>query len=267
MTQCLSVRIADLKPDPTQPRTSFVGAEIQRLADSISARGVLTPLRIIRSEQHKCWLIVTGESRWRAAQLAGLDEVPCIVVEGQPDEADLLADRIIENHVRSDLSAIELGRAIVKMKRLRGCTAQVLGKELGISGSELSKMESILGLPATIQALVEDGAVPVSIAYEISRLKGEEAAQRELALDVASGKKNRKAVAEAVAAQVGTKQLRAKDWRLTCRVDGVAVSLSADAPLALDKLVSVLRRLLREAATLKKGGKSAADLAARLKSS
>ena len=267
MTQLLSVGVNDLRPDPTQPRKTFLKDEITRLAESIAARGVLTPLTIIKAKDGLGWLICTGESRWRAAKLAGRDELPCIVIDGEPSEADLLADRVIENHVRCDLSAIDLARAIVRLKRLRGCTAQLLAKELGISGSELSKTESLLSLPDDIQALVDDGAVPVSIAYEISRLKGDEAAQRELAGEVVAGRMNRKAVADAVAAKLGGRLGKPKDSRFTCHIDGVAVSLAAETSLELDTLVAVLRRLYQEATKLKKDGKTAVDLASLLKAS
>jgi len=267
MTQLIRVGIEDLYPDPTQPRKAFLKDEIERLAASIAARGVLTPLRVMKPREGPGWLIVTGESRMRAAKLAGVETLPCLVIDGEPSEADLLADRVIENHVRCDLSAIELARAVIRLKRLRGCTAAVLAQELGISGSELSKTESLLSLPNDIQALVDDGSLPVSIAYEISRLKGDEATQRELAGAVACGRMHRKAVVDAVAAKLGGKPARAKDSRVTYHLGGVAVSVAADATLELDTLVDVLKRLYHEAAKLKKDGKSATDLADLLKAS
>jgi ParB family chromosome partitioning protein len=139
-------------------------------------------------------------------------------------------------------------------------------KELGISGAELSRTERLLSLTDDIQALVDSWAVPESIAYEISRLP-DEVGQRELAEAVAAGKMNRKAVKETVAATVPPKNVKAKDSQLSCRIDGVAVSVAADAPLTLDTLIAVFRRLLRETDGLKKNGKTASDLAARLKSS
>ena len=185
--------------------------------------------------------------------------MPCLVVE-KADEADLLADRVIENHVRCDLSAIELGRAIVKLKRLRGCTAQVLAKEPGISGAELSRMASLLSLPDDIQTLVDAGSVPVSIAYEISRLP-DEAGQRELADAVAARKMTARRSSERSPTRSARRQSKPKDSHLSCRIDGVAVSLAADSPLDPESCVDVFRRLHSEAAKLKKDGKPAAALA------
>lgn len=272
MTQTLlSVAVGDLYPDPSQPRKHFIGEEIQRLADSITARGVLTPLRVMKAADGLGFVIITGESRWRACKLAGRDEVPCIVVE-RADEADLLADRVIENHCRSDISAIELARAIVKLKRLRGCTARTLSKELGICGSALSKTESLLSLPDAIQSLVEDGSVPVSIAYELSRLNGpeNEAQQLELAHAVAAGRMNRRAVTEAVAEKMGGRAGKPKDSHLSLSIEGVSVSVNSDSPLTPDTLLTVFRRLVTEAKEAKASGKagdSLADLLSHLKAS
>ena len=70
--QVLTIALAELIPDPSQPRKTFLDEEINRLAASIAARGVLQPLRVIRDEQRQVWVILTGESRYRAAKLAGL---------------------------------------------------------------------------------------------------------------------------------------------------------------------------------------------------
>ena len=66
----LDIGIDHLMPDPAQPRKSFLKEEIERLASSIKARGILQPLRVKRDEERQCWRIVIGECRWRAARLA-----------------------------------------------------------------------------------------------------------------------------------------------------------------------------------------------------
>ena len=111
-------------------------SEIDRLATSIAARGILQPLRVVRDKERKCWRIVTGESRWRAAKQAGLATVPCVPVEGELSETDMLADQIVENHCRHDLRPLDLARAMAKLKKLKGCTSQDLAAELGISGGQ-----------------------------------------------------------------------------------------------------------------------------------
>lgn len=259
--ELLSLGVDELMPDPAQPRQSFLPEEIDRLAASIRARGLLQPLRVLRDDERKCWRIVTGECRWRAARAAGLARVPCLPVAGEVSETDILSDQIIENTVRNALRPLELARALAKLKALRGCTAQQLARELGISGAEVSRTESLLTLPDDIQALVDAGDVPEGTAYEISRLDDAQA-QRELAAAVAGGRMNRAAVAESVRATVGRRNVAPKASRLALRLDGgLSVTVAAGQPLTWDELLGALDRIRREARKLYDGGKDVSALA------
>jgi ParB family chromosome partitioning protein len=225
------------------------------------------PLRVLWDAERQSWLIVTGESRWRAARIAGLTHLPCISVEGQPDEADLLADRIVENSCRNDLRPLDFARAIAKLKNLRRATSQQIAKDLGISGAAVTRAEALLTLPEDIQAMVDMGQVPESSAYELSRHPDPEA-QLDLAHAVAGKRINRDAVAEAVRSKVGRKNVKSKDSRLVCRIDGgVSVSVSADRPLDWDTLLTALDRVRREAKKLCDGGKDITALAQALRAS
>ena len=262
MLELLSVGLDQLMPDPTQPRKTFDGDALQRLAASLVARGVLQPLRVLWDADRETYLIVTGESRWRAARVAGLTHLPCIPVEGEPDEADLLADRIAENSLRNDLRPLEFARALAKLKALKGCNSQTLSKELGISGAAITRAESLLTLPDDVQTLVDSGSVAESTAYELSRMP-DEAGMRELAHSVAAGRLNRQGVAEAVQRTVGKKKVAPKASRLSCRLDGgLSVTVSASAgPLTWDALLESLDRLRKEAKKLYDNGKEISALA------
>ena len=267
MTELLSLEIGLLMPDPTQPRKTFEADALQRLSASLSARGVLQPLRVLWDAERETWLIVTGESRWRAARMAGLTHLPCIAVEGKPDEAELLADRIVENACRSDLRTMDYARALSKLKALRGVNSQTLSRELGISGAAITRAESLLTLPDDIQALVDTGAVAESTAYELSRLP-DEAAMRELAGSVAAGKIGRTQVTEAVQRLVGKKNVRPAASRLSCRLDGgLSVTVSASVPLTWESLLDAIDRIRKEARKLCDAGKEPAALAQVLKAS
>jgi ParB family chromosome partitioning protein len=267
MDKILSVAIEELMPDPTQPRKSFLDEEIERLAASISARGVLMPLRILRDETRKCWVIATGESRWRAAKLAGLKAVPCIVIDGQPNEADLLADRVIENHVRHDLSVMDLARALAKLKLLKKCTSQQLARELGISGAAITRAEALLSLPEDVQTLVESRSVPESTAYEISRMPDAES-QRELAAAVADRRMKRDAVAEAVRSRIGKRQVKPKAGRVVCRLgSGLSISISANEALDWTTVIDAINRIRREARKLSDDGEEVQALARNVRAS
>ena len=225
------IALAELMPDPSQPRKTFLDEEIQRLAASIAARGVLQPLRVIRDEQREVWVILTGESRYRAAKLAGLTTVPCLPVAGELSEVEKLADRLTENDVRHDLQPMEAARALARLKALKGCNSKTLVEEYGFSGAAISKAEALLSLPPDIQELIGSGPgqIAPATAYEMSRLPDEQS-QRELAQAVVARHLPRDAVAEAVRGRVGKRNVAPKAGRLSCKLDGgISVTVSSAA--------------------------------------
>lgn len=253
----LNLPIDEVVPDVQQPRQSFPEDVEQRMADSIRARGVLQPIRIRRTERG--WVIVSGEFRWRGAKRAGLKTLPCLVVNGEPSEMTILEDQIVENVARNDLRPLELARALARLKALKGCTAQQLAKELGISGAEVTRTESLLSLPDDIQALVDAGAVPEGIAYEISRLR-DPLAQRDMAAAVKAKTMNRQAVTEAVRAKIGSKQTKSKDSRLASRLDGgISVTVSAGQALTRANLLAASNFLRKEAGKLPEAAAAPAE--------
>jgi ParB family chromosome partitioning protein len=252
--EVISVAIDELMPDPTQPRKTFEAEALERLAESIRTRGILTPLRVLWDAERQKYRIVVGECRWRAARLAKLTHVPCLPVEGDVSETDILSDQIIENSARNSLKPLELARALAKLKKLKGCTAQQLAKELGISGAEITRTESLLSLPHDIQDLVDSGAVPESTAYVISRLPDGQT-QRELADAVAGKRMNRDDVEEAVRSAVGSKNVKPKDSRISKKLEGsvtVSVSVSTGRTLTEDDVNAAIAFLRKEAKKLEK---------------
>jgi ParB family chromosome partitioning protein len=266
----IEISVDELMPDPSQPRKTFPDDEIARLAASVAARGILQPLRVIRDEQRGCWVILTGESRWRSAKQAGLKTAPCVVVEGKLSRSDKLADQLSENGVRHDLPAMEEAAAIAELKALRGCDSQTLAAELGLSGASITRAESLLSLPEYIQAMVGSGPGRVSPAgaYEASRLGGHPQAQLELAHDLAAGRINRDQAAARVRSIIGQKNLRPKSSRLPLRLEGgVCVTVSADRPLTWDEFNDAIDRIRKEAKRLYENGKDITELARLLRAS
>lgn len=262
-----SLALDEVMPDPSQPRKTFVQEELSRLAVSIRARGILQPLRVQFDKDRKAWLLVTGESRWRAARLAGLTHVPCLPVMGELSEEDRLSDQIVENSVRASLLPLELARALAKLKALKKCTSQELSAELGISGAAITKAEALLSLDPAIQTLVDDGKVTPAAAYEISRLP-DEASQRELAQSVAAGRMNRDQVAEAVRSRIGRRNVAPKAGRLSCKLDGgISVTVSSGEPLSWETLLTALDHLRKQAKKLCDDGKEVSALARLLRAS
>jgi len=235
--------------DPNQPRKLFLQAELDKLAASIAARGILQPIRVLWDAERRGWRIITGESRWRAAKMAGLTTVPCLPVEGEPSETDLLADQLVENAVRNDLQPLDFARALARLKKLKGCNSQELAAELGMSGSSITRVESLLTLPPDLQQMVDDGRLPESCAYEITRLKDEHA-MRELAGQVVSRRMKREDVVGAVREKIGKKAVTPKPGKVTGKLDGVSFSFAFSAgeltPETLLKAIDQIRAKLRE---------------------
>lgn len=253
--------------DPNQPRRVWVQPEIDRLAASIAARGVLQPLRVVRDNERKLWRIVTGESRWRAAKLAGLDTVPCLPVEGSLSETDMLADQIVENHCRHDLRPLDLARAMARLKKLKGCTSQDLAVELGIGGASVTKAEALLTLPVDVQAMVDDGRLAETAAYELSRLRDEEAV-REMAAMVVASRLNRDQIIEAVRLKVGKKNVQPRGGRVTGKLDGVSFTFSIPAgDLTTETLLRAIDQIRSKLRELQKGEKDLSALADLLRAS
>ncbi len=252
-SQLLQIPVDELMADPNQPRRVWIESEIERLKTSVAARGVLQPLRVIWDKERKCWRIVTGESRWRAAKLAGLATVPCVPVEGELSETDMLADQIVENHCRNDLRPLDLARAIAKLKKLKACTSQDLAAGLGISGASITRAEALLTLPVDVQAMVDDGRLAESAAYEISRLKDEDA-MRELASQIVASRLNRDQVTEAVRLKVGKKNVQPKAGRVAGKLDGVSFTFSfASGELTPETLLAAIEKIRSRLKELQRG--------------
>jgi len=136
----VSIPIRLIRPNPMQPRRSFQQQELQELADSIRSFGILQPLSV--REVAGGYELVMGERRFRAAKLAGLTEVPCIVSEMREDVAAVCA--IIENIQRKDLNCFEEAEAIQKLMQVYRFTQAEVAQKLGRSQSAIANKLRLL---------------------------------------------------------------------------------------------------------------------------
>ncbi len=193
------VPVARLVRDSDQPREEFDEAALARLAESIRRRGVLQPIRARWDEGRGAYIVIAGERRWRAATMAGLSTVPCVLVEATLDPAELLAVQIVENALREDLRPVEAARAYRRLIELHGWSARQVAQELDLDHSTVIKSLALLELPEAVQEQVEQGGITASAGYELSKLKGPEL-QREVAQAVVEQKLSRGEVSELVSA-------------------------------------------------------------------
>ena len=158
-----SVPIEILHPGAAQPRRHFNDDAIAALVDSVREKGVLQPLLVRRHPaKTNAYEIVAGERRWRAAQKAGLTEVPVVIKELDDSEALELA--LIENIQREDLTAIEEAAGYQRLMDEFGHTQEDLSHVIGKSRSHIANLLRLLTLPESVQHMVDDGRLSASHA-------------------------------------------------------------------------------------------------------
>ena len=107
LKHALLIPVDRIVPDPEQPRREFDQESLADLAESLKSRGQLQPVRVFWNESGGCWVLITGERRWRAAKLAGIGTLQAVEVEGTPDPGETLEDQLVENCIRTGLLPIE----------------------------------------------------------------------------------------------------------------------------------------------------------------
>jgi ParB family chromosome partitioning protein len=176
----LQIAIAEIKPNPEQPRRSFDPTSLQELADSIRIHGILQPLLV--REGMAGYELIAGERRLRAAEIAGLAEVPVIV---HPGSGGRLEERLelalVENLQRTDLNAIEEARAIQRLLRDFGLTQEALAERIGKNRVTISQSVRLLGLPEPAIKAIETGTI--TAGHGIALLGLATAAQQLVALE------------------------------------------------------------------------------------
>ena len=170
------IAITDLDRNPEQPRREFDEESLQALAESMKGSGVLQPLLVI--EKNGRYQIVAGERRFRAARLAGLDSVPCIVRDFTPEEQ--MEAALIENIQREDLNPMEEAAAVRQLMDSCGYTQETAAKRLGKSRPAVANLLRLLNLPEPIRQAVSAGRLSAGHARVLAGVEGE-ARQRVLA--------------------------------------------------------------------------------------
>lgn len=150
----LSLPISQVETCSSQPRKRFDDESLQELADSISQHGIIQPLTV-RKLSSGYYQIIAGERRWRAARLAGLQEVPVIVIEADDRKATELA--MIENLQREDLNPMEEAAGFQSLIESYHMTQEEAAQRVGKSRSAVTNALRLLGLTPSVRKLVEEG--------------------------------------------------------------------------------------------------------------
>lgn len=156
--------LADILPNPYQPRNQFPEPEIAQLAESVKQNGLLQPVLVRRKGDGQFELIV-GERRWRAAKLAGLSTIPAIVRNSTDEQSMELA--LVENLQRKDLNPMEAARAYSRLMAEFGLTHDKIARRLGKDRSSIANIARLINLPKEIKQFVESGALSIGHAKVI----------------------------------------------------------------------------------------------------
>lgn len=148
-----SVPIDQILPNPRQPRSMMDREKLDELAASIKVHGLIQPLVV--TETVEGYVLIAGERRWRAAQLAGMEQIPVIVKETTPQSMLELA--LIENIQRADLNALEEANAYRQLIDEFGLTQEEVAQRVGKARSTVANLVRLLTLPESVQVAVNDG--------------------------------------------------------------------------------------------------------------
>lgn len=172
-----------IEPNPDQPRRDFDPEELEELAESIRTHGVIQPLTV-REMPNGYYQIIAGERRWRASRLAGLEEIPAVIIEADDKKAMELA--LIENLQRSDLNPVEEANGYDSLIREYGLTQEEAAARVGKSRPAVANALRLLSLCEGVLDKVRSGELTAGHARAILQLKSEkkqlEAAQKISAL-------------------------------------------------------------------------------------
>ena len=212
-TGSLSLPISQVESCSSQPRKSFDEASLAELADSIREHGIIQPLTV-RKLASGYYQIIAGERRWRAARIAGLQEVPVIVIEADDRKAAELA--MIENLQREDLNPMEEAAGFQSLIETYHMTQEEAAKQVGKSRSAVTNSLRLLSLTPAVRQLVEEGKLSAGHARAI--------------LAVPSGELQKKLAQKVIAEELSVRQTEALAKRLAAEPREAAEPKSAAGP-------------------------------------
>ena len=166
----VGIRLSEIEPNPRQPRQDFDPAALEELAQSIRENGVITPITLRKTGD--TYQIIAGERRWRASRLAGLTQIPAIVLD--VDEQTAYALALIENLQREDLNPMEEAEGYRRLTQELGLTQEQAAQRVGISRPAVANALRLLTLPKSVAGLLRDKQLSAGHARALLPLEREE---------------------------------------------------------------------------------------------
>ena len=233
MAEMAEVAITLIDPNPQQPRVSFDEEALAELSASISQLGVIQPITL-RKQTNGRYTIISGERRWRASQMAGLETLPAYIRE--VDDENLHAMALVENIQRQDLNAIEVALGMRRLIEECGLTQEAMAEKVGKKRSTVSNYMRLLALPSEVQLAIKEGLVSMGHAKAIAALDKE-------AQLIALKKCIRKGLS--------VRQMEAYARKLAAGVE-VGPEVEEEYPESYSRLVEELERVLSDNFSIKR---------------
>jgi ParB family chromosome partitioning protein len=168
--ELLEIPLTSIFPSPLQPREDFGGEALEELVSSVKQHGVVHPVLVRPRGQN--YELIAGERRWRAAQLAGLSNIPAIVKE--LDDLQALEVSLVENIQREDLNPLEVARGLKELMEKFHLTQEEAAEKIGKSRSEVSNLLRLLNLPPPVKNSLKAGKISYGQARALLSLENEE---------------------------------------------------------------------------------------------
>jgi len=176
------ISLDQILPNRYQPRTTFVEAELEELAQSVKEHGVLQPI-VVRRKGDGMYELIAGERRFRAAKIAGMTAIPALVRNSNDEKA--LAVALVENIQRQNLNPMEEAKAYSRLMGEFGLTQDLVSRSVGKDRSSIANILRLLSLPKAVQQFIESGAISLGHAKVLAGLSTAEA-QLQLAQKIVS---------------------------------------------------------------------------------
>jgi ParB family chromosome partitioning protein len=245
-----SIPIAQIRPNPLQPRKEFSDADLHDLEASIRANGLLQPVTVRAAASGLEFFLIAGERRFRAIQRIGWHEIPAIVRnEAEVDDKSLLTLALVENLQRADLNPIEEGEGYQQLISQFSLSQQEVADVVGKDRSTVANTVRLLALPSQVRRMVREGALSIGHARALLSL-GDDHRIIELAKAIVAEGLNVREVERRVR-DAGTKRATAK---------GNAPRPEPKRPPEVARIEEELRRRLQTDAKIHLGAKNAGEL-------
>ena len=176
------ISLDQILPNRYQPRTTFVEAELEELAQSVKEHGILQPI-VVRRKGDGMYELIAGERRFRAAKIAGMTAIPALVRNSNDEKA--LAVALVENIQRENLNPMEEAKGYSRLMGEFGLTQDLVSRSVGKDRSSIANIVRLLSLPKDVQQFIESGAISLGHAKVLAGLSTAEA-QLQLAQKIVS---------------------------------------------------------------------------------